>query len=501
MNSSDTQMELVRRYLGGEATLEETRKLESMLAVDAQLRRDYLAYARVEAGLSSKVRPKLVKTAPRRSVWLSWRPLAAAAAALVIFAVVVMWFRSPKERPGLGVAVLSSSIDAQWEGDPQDAGAVLQAGPLRIKSGAVLVEFYSGARVVVEGPAEFDLVSVSEAFLHSGKINAHVPPQARGFKVNSTGMKVVDHGTDFGFEVSNHAPPEVHVFKGNVEVASAGNAARTLNDGEALRLDAGTLNAIPAQRSSFMTEEELVRRVAADALKRFAAWREASRTLSADPATVIHYRFAAATTEGRSLKNETPQSLPETNGNIVGTSWTDGRWPGKRALAFRREGDRVRITASQPLHAVTFLAWVRVDSLPRGQNVLLAADSEQTGALHWLLTNRGELRLEIARDLGRSRADWEAVNSTPFVTPDQFGQWLLLATTFDGRTIRHYANGLFIGSGASFTPPALHIGTAELCNWSGGTQRQLNATLDEFVLLARVMNADEVRAVFEIGKP
>ena len=82
MKSSDTQMELVRRYLGGEATLEEARRLESMLAVDAQLRRDYLAYARVEAGLSSKVRPKLVKTAsPAR--WFAWRPLTAAAAGIV----------------------------------------------------------------------------------------------------------------------------------------------------------------------------------------------------------------------------------------------------------------------------------------------------------------------------------------------------------------------------------------------------------------------------------
>ena len=82
MKSSDTQMELVRRYLGGEATLEESRRLESMLAVDPQLRRDYLAYARVEAGLSSKVRPKLIKTiSPAR--WLSWLPLTAAAAGIV----------------------------------------------------------------------------------------------------------------------------------------------------------------------------------------------------------------------------------------------------------------------------------------------------------------------------------------------------------------------------------------------------------------------------------
>lgn len=88
MKSSDTQMELVRRYLGGEATLEEARRLESMLAVDAQLRRDYLAYARIEAGLSSKVRPQLVKTTPRRSVWLSWRPIAAAAAVVALTLII-----------------------------------------------------------------------------------------------------------------------------------------------------------------------------------------------------------------------------------------------------------------------------------------------------------------------------------------------------------------------------------------------------------------------------
>jgi len=92
------------------------------------------------------------------------------------------------------------------------------------------------------------------------------------------------------------------------------------------------------------------------------------------------------------------------------------------------------------------------------------------------------------------------VNSAPFVTPDRFGQWLLLATTFDGTTIRHYGNGQLIGSGASFTPPELHIGTAELGNWRGGTQRHLAAAMDEFAILSRAMGAEEIRAVYQAGK-
>jgi len=128
MKSSDTQMELVRRYLGGEATLEEARRLESMLAVDAQLRRDYLAYARVEAGLSSKVRPKLVKTAsPAR--WLAWRPLTAAAAGIAIglFCATVAWaVTSP--RAVATAERLFALADGGFENDVAGAGFPKQTG-------------------------------------------------------------------------------------------------------------------------------------------------------------------------------------------------------------------------------------------------------------------------------------------------------------------------------------------------------------------------------------
>ena len=72
--------------------------------------------------------------------------------------------------------------------------------------------------------------------------------------------------------------------------------------------------------------------------------------------------------------------------------------------------------------------------------------------------------------------------------------------TFDGKTIRHYANGQPIGSGASFTPPALLIGTAELGNWNGNTRRNLAAAMDEFAILSRVLSAEELSALFGFGR-
>ena len=85
--------------------------------------------------------------------------------------------------------------------------------------------------------------------------------------------------------------------------------------------------------------------------------------------------------------------------------------------------------------------------------------------------------------------------------PERFGQWLMLATTFDGKTIRHYANGRPIGAGESFTPPALLVGTAELGNWNGSTKRNLAAAMDELAVLSRALSAEEINALFGTGRP
>jgi hypothetical protein len=395
-------------------------------------------------------------------------------------------------------------VGVEWASGSEEAtiGTVLAPRTLRLKSGTALIEFYSGARVVVEGPAEFQLVSAGESFLHSGKISAHVPPQARGFTVGSTAMKVVDYGTDFGIAANAGSAPEVHVFTGRVELASLKTTAvRALTEGQAVRIEENGLSNIPAKRSAFPSEEDLARRDAASAMERYTLWKQAAQTLSADPATVIHYNFEEQSpTEGR-LMNQVPAAPEETNGSIVGGGWTQGRWPNKRALELRGEGDRVRLMAPQPQKEVTFLAWVRVVGLTFGMHSLVYTDEQKTGSLRWELTNAGELRLSIGRDLGHRELDWEAVNSRPIVTQKRMGQWVLLVTTFDGSTVRHYGNGRLIGTGASFHPPALLIGAADVGNWSGQSLRHLSADMDEFAVLSRAMSADEIRDYYLKGKP
>jgi len=352
--------------------------------------------------------------------------------------------------------------------------------------------------------------------LKSGRINAHVPPQARGFKVRTVQFDVVDRGTDFGLTVSatdsGASKAEVHVFEGLVELTeSVGKSeTRSLNTGEAVRIERNATVAIPSDRSAFLLETELIEREAADQQVRLNEWRAASRSLRTDPAIVLHYSLEegpvapgrrAAPQFDAAGKDDSSRRSSTTNGSIVGCEWVAGRWNTKLALQFRRESDRVRFTVEKPLQQVTLLGWVRVDALPHGMNSLMSADDERVGSLLWELTSSGRLRLEIGRDLGRRKLDWEAFNSEPIVTPDRFGQWLLLATTFDGSTIRHFVNGKPCGSGASFRPPALHIGTAELANWRGRVLRHFVGAWDEFAILSRVMPEAEQRDYFERGQP
>lgn len=88
--------ELFQRYLHGEATDAEVAELDRLLASDRALRRKLIVEMGIDAGLCEIARERASQpsvVAPRRSVWLSWRPLTAAAAGLVMgcFSTSVLW--------------------------------------------------------------------------------------------------------------------------------------------------------------------------------------------------------------------------------------------------------------------------------------------------------------------------------------------------------------------------------------------------------------------------
>lgn len=503
-------------------TPERHERLESILRRCPQARQQWFLFCDVEAGLNdwavaaherrSNQRPASKTRVQSR--WLHKIGLVSVAATLLTTITLAVWFNRPRPTDNeflqtedlvSEVAVLTHAVDAEWQdnADSLSTGSTLAPSMLRLRSGALLIEFFSGATVVLEGPAEFEILSRNEGHLLTGKLNAHVPPQARGFTIKTSAGEIVDHGTDFGVNMGVETPHELHVFTGKVEVKS-GSKSLDVETGEAIQLGSEFQKVFDADRSAFLVEQELIQQSRLASERRLAHWRNSSSVLSSDPATLYHLRLDSldeTTGSRRVLANSAVGSDPSSGGSLVGGQRVAGRWHGKSGVSFGGPGDRIRLTVSRPMKNLTLLAWVNVQSLPRWQNSLLSADSETPGSIHWQLTKRGQLRLAIARDLGRPRSDWEAVESQPFLTEGRYRQWMLLATTFDGTTIRHYSNGRIVGTGASFTPEALHIGTAEIGNWRGDTRRELHAILDEFVVLNRVLKKEEIVEIHRHGKP
>ena len=117
------------------------------------------------------------------------------------------------------VARVTGVVNCQWpKGEPElKFGDQLTPGQrLRLSHGLMQLTFDTGAKVVLEGPADFVASAPTEAVLTQGKISAAVPRFARGYTILTPTAEVVDLGTEFGVDVDKSGASQVHVFDGDV---------------------------------------------------------------------------------------------------------------------------------------------------------------------------------------------------------------------------------------------------------------------------------------------
>ncbi len=422
----------------------------------------------------------------------------------------------PSESRSRGVAVLGRVLDARWapgEG-PREAGDPLLPGVVRLDEGFAQIEFFSGATVVLQGPAELELIAADRAVLRRGRLRAHVPPAARGFTLLSADLQVVDLGTEFGVSVSEDGRTEVHVFDGLVEWSTDGTQPRRLSAGKALvRTGKELLPAGAAAEDRFVGLLDLQRQALDEHTERLRAWREWSKQLRRDPRLIAYYAFERQPDGNRRLVCDIEPCDPEKDGAIVGARWVDGRWPEKGALEFKRPGDRVRVHIPGEYESLTFAAWVKIDSLDRLFNSLFLTDHYDRGEPHWQILSSGQLYFSV-RPVERGEPgprDYKAL-SPPFWNPSLSGRWLHLATVYDyhRRTITHYLNGVRLSHHqvpAEQVVPT-RIGTASIGNWSLPTLpdasfaiRNLNGSIDEFALFAAALSDEDIARMYALGRP
>jgi len=113
------------------------------------------------------------------------------------------------------------SISHALTGEDAPEGLVLEPGSrLKVINGTVELEFASGVRGIVRGPADLTLQREDLLDLANGTVWFQVPADAVGFKVNTPDLVLTDLGTEFGIISEPNFLDEVHVFDGKVKVLS-----------------------------------------------------------------------------------------------------------------------------------------------------------------------------------------------------------------------------------------------------------------------------------------
>lgn len=137
-------------------------------------------------------------------------------AAAILFIFLFLIFVPPKS--GIEVATVSECLNAKWA-DSEHAlckGFRLTDGNERVtlQQGFIELLFDNQARVTIEGPADFQILTEDRISLNYGKIYASIPNEAIGFSVYTSNSKVVDLGTEFGVSSDLHGNTQLHVIRG-----------------------------------------------------------------------------------------------------------------------------------------------------------------------------------------------------------------------------------------------------------------------------------------------
>ena len=262
-HNSDLVSEVIRltiRCQHGSPTEDESARLNVLLTEDAQAREIYLLACDDTATL---INSALVQDpAPSRDVLLktttlSLLSLVIAASLVVVLAGWNMWFTTESPHEGTLVNTdwshhalvraeragrIVSLSNVRWAAGAdvlREWSRFAVGQSIRIEAGVVELMLDNSTEITLEGPADFQLLSVNHSVLSHGNLVARCGPEAVGFEVVSPDVKVVDLGTEFGVSVRDGMHTDVVVYDGEVDLSSLSEAnplERRLIAGEALHI-------------------------------------------------------------------------------------------------------------------------------------------------------------------------------------------------------------------------------------------------------------------------
>lgn len=203
--------------------------------------------------------PRDLSSAPMVGWLLGWRGIGMAAFMVLITSVMLVFFGRRE------VEIADPPVQAAGE---NPSLAAFDARMLRIDSGSAKITLPKVGYMLIDGPAEVDLVNPLRAKLNRGRIRVRVTePTGQGFVVETPDGEIVDLGTEFALNVADGKKTGVVVFDGKVDLyvkqatSAEPSPGQRLVGGEGVTFDkSGDLNRIVSittgQVATFQPDDE-----------------------------------------------------------------------------------------------------------------------------------------------------------------------------------------------------------------------------------------------------
>lgn len=507
-------LKLIDDLLDGDISEADALRLEAEMHVDREVREAY--YDRVMMADFISQAAGEVEVQPEKKERRF--PLSAVAvAASLLFAVWAYW--SPRDRVEAdvvadqerrfeGFGIVTGQTSTTWaDGQAIATNSVILPGQKNLSQGIVRIELFSGVTLVIEGEADFEILSPMEMRIDSGKLHASVPEPAQGFRVHTPTGDVVDLGTEFALDLAGDSA-QLHVLDGEVEWHGEGREKTLLTEGQALSdLETGAAGTADSSRfTSAATMENLFRE---SQRSREIEAGAALKELANDPAILGFYAMDSDSAWCRHFVNAGGVA---SDASAVAVKASTDRWGNaKGALNFSQTGSRLRLNVEGGHSSLTLGCWVQIYSLDRWFNSLFLTDGHEVGEPHWQILQDGRLHFSVKKRDGED--DKHIFYSPKIWDTSMSGQWLHLVVTYDGssETVRHFVNGQPVSEEQvpdGYLVDDVRIGAASIGNWSEPYQerpdfvlRNLNGNIDDFLLLGRAMSAVEVLETYNFSRP
>lgn len=261
---------------------------------------------------------------------------------------------SPPSKPVGRITGVANCVWPNAFPRPCDGDSVFQGCRYALQSGLMEITYDTGARVILQGPATYEVDANNGGFLRTGRLTGKVEAvAAKGFSVRTPTASVIDLGTEFGVSVSRTGVTEAQVFVGKVKVVSQRSAAgaqksvanapseETLVAGQAAMV---TVGAIVRQGSPHEAAQPYVRRMPVSARlddKAMIDRLDYSETWSCNSPTRAGSHLDLLTDEALLVErcHGNPTRLWVISSLAAATTWpyiyTPEQWPG-----FQIEGPR-----------------------------------------------------------------------------------------------------------------------------------------------------------------